>query len=302
LRSRSVSPGLPDANSDSDRLQHLGSRILFHGGCSATTVTNIATIASLPANVECVGANLSFTYTVSDNCTTQSCTSTFTVPAAVPIAVTCAPAQSLPACQTLTQIQTAYNTWVAGFSFTGGCSATTVTNIATIASLPANVECVGANLSFTYTVSDNCTTQSCTSTFTVPAAVPIAVTCAPAQSLPACQTLTQIQTAYNTWVAGFSFTGGCSATTVTNIATIASLPANVECVGANLSFTYTVSDNCTTQSCTSTFTVRLPFRLPSLALPLSLSRLARPNSDSDRLQHLGSRILFHRRMLRYYSN
>ena len=227
----------------------------FSGGCSATTATNIGTIPTLPANVECTGTTLSFTYTVSDNCTTASCPATFTVPQAVPIAVSCPATVTLPACSTLAQIQTAYTAWVAGFSFSGGCSATTATNIGTIPTLPANVECTGTTLSFTYTVSDNCTTASCPATFTVPQAVPIAVSCPATVTLPACSTLADIQTAYTAWVAGFSFSGGCSATTATNIGTIPTLPANVECTGTTLSFTYTVSDNCTTASCPATFTV-----------------------------------------------
>ena len=221
----------------------------FTGGCSATT--NIATIPALPANAFCTGANLSFTYTVTDACGPQSCTSTFVVAPATPIVPVCAAAVSLPACSTDAAVQAAYTAWTAGFSFTGGCSATT--NIATIPALPANAFCTGANLSFTYTVTDACGPQSCTSTFVVAPATPIVPVCAAAVSLPACSTDAAVQAAYTAWTAGFSFTGGCSATT--NIATIPALPANAFCTGANLSFTYTVTDACGPQSCTSTFVV-----------------------------------------------
>ena len=221
----------------------------FTGGCSATT--NIGTIPALTANAFCAGANLSFTYTVTDACGSQSCSSTFAVAPATPIQVTCAPAVNLPACSTDAAVLAAYTAWAGGFSFTGGCSATT--NIGTIPALTANAFCAGANLSFTYTVTDACGSQSCSSTFAVAPATPIQVTCAPAVNLPACSTDAAVLAAYTAWAGGFSFTGGCSATT--NIGTIPALTANAFCAGANLSFTYTVTDACGSQSCSSTFAV-----------------------------------------------
>ena len=254
----------------------------FTGGCSATT--NIATIPALPADASCRGANLSFTYTVTDACCSQSCTSTFVVAPATPIVPTCAPARTIPACTSQAAIQTAYTAWIAGFSFTGGCSATT--NIGTITALPADASCRGANLSFTYTVTDACCSQSCTSTFVVAPATPIVPTCAPARTIPACTSQAAIQTAYTAWIAGFSFTGGCSATT--NIATIPALPADASCRGANLSFTYTVTDACCSQSCTSTFVVApAPAIVPTCAPP-ARSLLAHPRLTSRPLTLHGS--------------
>ena len=154
----------------------MGCWILIYRWCSATT--NIASIPALPANAFCAGANLSFTYTVTDACGSQSCTSTFVVAPATPIVPACATAVSLPACSTDAAVQAAYTAWAAGFSFTGGCSATT--NITSIPALPANAFCAGANLSFTYTVTDACGSQSCTSTFVVAPATPIVPACAAA--------------------------------------------------------------------------------------------------------------------------
>ncbi|HPE99012.1 MAG TPA: hypothetical protein PKX04_13710, partial [Chitinophagales bacterium] len=142
---------------------------------------------------------------------------------------------------------------MAGFTFSGGCNATS--NIASIPALPANSNCDGVNLSFTYTVTDICgANETCTSTFVVAASPAVEFTCATPVDLPACTDLADIQTAYASWVAGFSFTGGCDATT--NIGSIPALPANTNCDGVNLSFTYTVTDICgANESCTSTFVV-----------------------------------------------
>ena len=99
-----------------------------------------------------------------------------------PIVITCAPAQSLPACTSQADVQTAYDVWSTSFSFTGGCSA--ASNISSIPSLPADAFCSGANLSFTYSVTDACGSQSCTSSFSVQPAILLSLTCPPAQSLP----------------------------------------------------------------------------------------------------------------------
>jgi len=55
------------------------------------------------------------------------------------------------------------------------------------------------------------------------------------------------------WVAGFSYTGGCGVTT--NIDDIPGLPENIHCSGANLSFTYIATGECSSDECTSTFVV-----------------------------------------------
>ncbi|MCO5255958.1 MAG: hypothetical protein M9926_04285, partial [Lentimicrobium sp.] len=219
----------------------------FTGGCGATS--NIAQIPTLPLDF-CDGVNLSFTYTASDNCSSDECTSTFIVAPAPVVEVTCATAVNLPACTPAVDIQAAYTSWVAGFSFTGGCGATS--NIAQIPTLPADF-CDGVNLSFTYTASDNCSSDECTSTFIVAPAPEVEVTCAEPVNLPACTPSVDIQAAYTSWVAGFGYTGGCNVTT--NIGQIPQLPANVECIGANLSFTYMVDGDCEDDQCTSTFVV-----------------------------------------------
>src|SRR5690606_3361063 len=172
---------------------------------------------------------------------TQSFSSTCPLAAPSGLAITDVAAPRLPACTSQADIQTAYTAWVAGFSFSGGCS--TTANIDAIPALPADAHCAGANLAFTYTATDDCgTTQSCSSTFAVDAPPALAVTCAPAQSLPACTSQADIQTAYTAWVAGFSFSGGCS--TTANIDAIPALPADAHCAGANLAFTYTATDDC----------------------------------------------------------
>ena len=223
----------------------------FTGGCS-TASSNISSFPTLPADASSLGANLSFSYTITDVCSTESCTSTFIVAPVIPILITCAPAQTLPACSTDAAVQAAYSAWVGGFSFAGGSSASD--NISEIPTLPAGASCTGVNLSFNYIITDACGSQTCPSAFIVEPSTPIVLTCAPAQSLPSCASQAAVQAAYDVWSAGFSFTGGCS-TATSNISDIPALPADASCSGATLTFTYTVTDACALQTCTSAFTV-----------------------------------------------
>jgi gliding motility-associated-like protein len=230
------------------------------GGCPTVTVTS-GPVASLPSYVCGAAINLTHTYTVTDGCsTTQSCTSTFTVPAAgAPLTVNCPSAVNLPACSSQSAVQTAYNAWVAGFTTSGGCG-TINNNLASVPALPAFVCGAAINLSFTLSATDNCniTPLTCSSTFTVPAspAPPLAVNCAAAVNLPACTSQSAIQTAYNNWVAGFTVTGGCGIIN-NNLASIPALPAFVCGASVNLSFTLSATDDCnvTPLTCSSTFVV-----------------------------------------------
>ncbi|MFV8343373.1 hypothetical protein ACNQGN_13285, partial [Flavobacterium sp. XS2P39] len=82
----------------------------------------------------------------------------------------------------------------------------------------------------------------------------LTVTCAEPVTLPVCSTAEAITTAYNTWKAGFSNTGGISPVT-DNLADFPPL-GNLTC-GGQLSFEYKVFDACheVPKTCTSTFTV-----------------------------------------------
>src|SRR6202008_1352675 len=108
----------------------------------------------------------------------QSASSTFTVAAAPALVVTAPTDPNLPSCSLSEDITAAYNSWVAGFTVSGGCSPTS--NIANIPSLPSDVACAGASLSFTLTADNQpggCVSeQSASSTFTVAAAPALVVT------------------------------------------------------------------------------------------------------------------------------
>ena len=206
----------------------------------------------------CGGAvDLSFTLSATDDCNAVplTCTSTFSVAAGVDLAIACPVDVNLGACTTEADILTAYNAWVAGFVVNDGCN--TSSNIGDVSALPAFV-CGGAvDLSFELSATDDCNAVplTCTSTFSIAAAVDLAIACPANVNLSSCATEAQISAAYDAWAAGFVVTDGCN--TVSNIATIPALPAFVCGDAVDLSFELSATDDCNAVplTCMSTFSV-----------------------------------------------
>ena len=229
----------------------------YTGDCNVTD--NIADIPALPADY-CEGVNISFTYIAEGDCFTDSDVSTFVVAAPAPLVVTVPAPQEHPACTPVDDIQAAYAAWVAGFGFTGDCNVSD--NLAEIPGLPEDF-CEGVDISFTYIAEGDCFTDSDVSTFVVAAPAPLVVTVPAPEEHPACTPLADIQAAYAAWVAGFGFTGDCNVTD--NIEEIPALPADPLCGGVDISFTYTASGDCYSDSGTSTFVVAVPEPLDIVA-------------------------------------
>ena len=227
---------------------------VVNDGCN--TNSNIADIPALPAFVCGQGVSLSFTLSASDDCDVVplTCTSTFSVTAAVELTIACPADVNLGACTTEADILTAYSAWAAGFVVNDGCN--TNSNIGDVPALPAFV-CGGpVDLSFELSATDDCNAVplTCMSTFSV-AASDLSILCPANVNLASCATEAQISAAYDAWAAGFVVTDGCN--TVSNIATIPALPAFV-CGGAvDLSFTLSATDDCNAVplTCTSAFSV-----------------------------------------------
>ncbi len=225
---------------------------VVNGGCE--TSTNINSVPPLIlTNIAC-GDTLTFRFIATDACGQKdSCTSTFTVQPITTLDITCPADPLLVACSDSATIANAYNAWVAGFGFSGGCAAVT-DNLIDIPAL-TDLTC-GGKLEFIYMVENNCgQSQSCLSTFTVAPAPELTISVPPGVSLPLCSDTADIRTAYNDWKAAFTTTGGCSV--ITNLNELPAL-TDLSC-GGSLSFTFTAQnglDSCSNLlQGTSTFTV-----------------------------------------------
>lgn len=211
------------------------------------------TVTATGGSISSTGCDRTQTWTVtaSDGTNTAQCVVEYEWQESSAMTINCPDPVDLEACTDLATIQTTYNTWVADFSYSGGCGVTT--NIGDIPALPANSNCDGVNLSFTYTVTDICgENETCTSTFVVAASPAVVLTCASDQTEDACQTQAAIDAAFATWLSTTTYSGGCEASMSMEPET----PVAPDACGGTTTVTWTVTDICgQSEECTATFTV-----------------------------------------------
>ncbi|ANE53220.1 hypothetical protein [Flavisolibacter tropicus] len=221
------------------------------GGATIAGATNGQTVSVL-ANNACGSFTVSLTITNANGCT-STCSQTFDITA--PPVVLTAPADfTATSCQTQAQINTAYTTWLASVTSSGGCNLTVTNN-----SAGAPLAC-GGTTTVIWTATSPCEPNvTDTATFTVTAAPALTLPAAQNQTIAACSTQAQVDAAYAAWLASVNASGGCN-TSVTNNAP-ASAPA---ACGGSVAVTWTAISACDTLTTTATFTVTAA---PALTLP-----------------------------------
>ncbi len=215
------------------------------GGCGATG----SSLAGFFAPDIC-GGSTPVTFTATDNCNqSDQCSATFTVENAPLLTATCPDPVSIASCSSEEDIQTAFELWLTGFDFTGGCLASG--SGASLGELTIPSVCGGEETA-TYVVSDNCNqTDQCSSTFTVQNAPSLIATCPDPETVPLCSTQDEVDAAFTAWIGSFSYEGGCEVVEDG----ISTLMAPSFC-GGSIEVNYEVSDNCgQSDQCSSTFTV-----------------------------------------------
>ncbi|MCC6725719.1 MAG: DUF11 domain-containing protein, partial [Saprospiraceae bacterium] len=177
------------------------------GGCNGVLTNN-----NTGAPSACGGSTtVTFTYTSSCAPLTTTCQATFTV-ASSPVVLTCPVNTTTAACQTQAAVNTAFATWLATASASGGCNGVLTNN-----NTGAPSACGGSTtVTFTYTSSCAPLTTTCQATFTVPAAPTVVLTCPTNTTAAACQTQAAINTAFSTWLATASASGGCNGVLTNN--------------------------------------------------------------------------------------
>jgi len=216
------------------------------GGCNGVLTNN-----NTGAPSACGGSTtVTFTYTSTAAPTTTTCQATFTVAAAPPVMLTCTANLTVASCQTQAAINAQFASWLSLTSGTGGCNGVLTNN-----NTGAPSACGGSTtVTFTYTSSCAPTTTTCQSTFTVAASTPVVLNCPVPTTASACLTQAQLNTAYSTWLASATTSGGCGGT-ITNNAPAA--PLICSATAQTVTVTFSVTNACTgvATTCTSTFTV-----------------------------------------------
>ncbi|WP_167616138.1 HYR domain-containing protein [Maribellus sediminis] len=230
---------------------NVSNNIAFGGGCDPQI--DVTTPGTAP--VLCSGGTTTVTWTITDLCETQTFDASFIVTPPTALTYTEGLDTTALACDYADQaeLDAAFSAWVANVSnniaFGGGCDPQI--DVTTPGTAP--VLCSGGTTTVTWTITDLCETQTFDASFIVTPPTALTYTCPTDTIIPPCEEQSDIEAAYNAWVAGFTYSGGCSPTD--NISSIPALPADAYDNGANLSFTYIVDDLCSSESCTSTFTV-----------------------------------------------
>ncbi len=180
-------------------------------------------------------------------------TTTCSVP---PVVLNCPINTTAASCQTQAAVNAQFNAWLATANGTGGCDGVLTNN-----NTGAPAACGGSTtVTFTYTSTCAPLTTTCQATFTVAAPPTIVLTCPINTTAAACQTQAAINTAFSTWLATASGTGGCNGVLANN-----NTGAPPACGGSTtVTFTYTSTCAPLTTTCTATFTVAAPgpFTLP----------------------------------------
>ncbi|WP_324692344.1 hypothetical protein, partial [Flavobacterium cheonhonense] len=113
--------------------------------------------------------------------------------------------------------------------------------------------CDGGSVSLTYSIADNCSEDSVSATFTVTPSSQITFNCGDNVSVPACSTQQEVNSAWTSFLASTSASGGCSNGVLTNNA-----PSNPPsaCGGyVDVTWTYNVTDPCgQSDNCEGQFT------------------------------------------------
>ncbi|MCF6130749.1 T9SS type A sorting domain-containing protein [Flavobacterium wongokense] len=196
------------------------------------------------------GGTVSVTYRVTDKCYEgSSITRTFTITPAPAVVVNVPENSTTTACSYATQDDAvaAFNTWLQGFTVSGGCAP--IGSFGEIAPAPAHC---GGSVTVTYTVTDKCyQTTTYTRTFTITPAAPVVIN-ANGLTTSACAYANQeaLNTAFAAWLAGFTVSGGCSP-----VGTVQGQPVPPALCGGSVCVTYNVTDNCYTGTVTAIFTI-----------------------------------------------
>ncbi len=213
----------------------------FSGGCDAEMTNNAGT-------PNACGGTTTVTWTVTSSCEPDvTCSADFIVTAPPAVSLDCATNEMIPACTSQSSINTAYSNWLASASFTGGCDA----SLSNDAGSAPNA--CGGTTTVTWTVTSTCEADvTCSASFEVATAEDVDLDCATNETIPACTSQSDINTAYSNWLNSASFTGGCNGGLSHN-----SSPDDApdDC-GGSVMVTWTVTSDCELDvTCAATFTV-----------------------------------------------
>ena len=229
--------------------------VTLNAGCNATAHFNTS---EFQAPRLCEGGSQTLTYSIADNCSQDSVTSTFSLTHGDAVDVSGPADSTSTSCQYADQraIDAAFTAWLSQFvTVNAGCNAVAQFNTSEFS---APKICQGGTVSLTYIIADNCSTDSVSATFTIQPAPAVDVVGPDDVNSTTCTYANQaaVDAAFASWIAQFKTANvGCGATAhFDQLAYV----APVLCEGGSVSVTYSIADSCTSDSVTATFAISQP--------------------------------------------
>jgi hypothetical protein len=236
------------------------------------------------APVLCQGGTVRLTYSISDNCTEDSVTASFTITPSTPVDVNGPSNLTASSCDYTNQaaLDAAYAAWVAQFTTVNdGCDASASFGEGGTGTAPRL--CEGGTVTLTYSIADNCSQDSASASFTITPSTPVDVNGPSNLTASNCDYANQaaLNAAYAAWVAQFTTVNdGCDASASFGQNGAGTAPDY--CLGGTVSLTYSIADNCSQDSVTASFTIT-PSAPVNVVGPADLTVNACDFADQDAL-------------------
>ena len=206
----------------------------------------------------CAGGTTTVEYGAFDNCTGDTCSVDFVVSSEPPAAVFCPPNVDDANCEYIDQagLDQAYSDWKDLFSVTSpGCGATGSFGVD-----PGAPDILtGGSSTLTYTAMDQCTTVTCSATFTITASSEVVVSCPGDTVSLNCDFADQsaLEAAYEAWKSQFqTLVSGCDGQQGSG-SFLEDLDAPIYCDGGSVTLRYGYDDGLTNDTCEATFTLNI---------------------------------------------
>ena len=222
-------------------------QVNYTGGCNGV----LTTVPATPVAPSACGGSVTVEWILTTSCGDPVVKSaTFTVPTAPEVLLTCPDPVVEASGQSQDAINTKFAGWLDKVTFSGGCRAEISHNSTGAPSY------LGGSVTVMWTVTQDCGEPvSCSATFTVTDAPPLVFRCASDLTVQACRTQDQVNTAFATWLASTTYSGGCNPV----MTMVPAVPAAPEACGGSVTVTWNVTNECGEgASCSATFTVPSP--------------------------------------------
>ncbi|MDX8341412.1 hypothetical protein SLH46_19595 [Draconibacterium sp. IB214405] len=208
-------------------------------------------ISGIQAPDVCLGDTIKIVYGIGDLCTSDTVWASFGVSARDTVDVEGPGDEYYSSCDFAdqTELNNAFTTWKNKFMVNSNeCGV----DEPDISGIQAPDLCMGDTIKIVYGIGDLCTSDTVRASFGVAAREAITVDCN-TTSLQ-CDA-TDISGAYQAWVEGFTYQGGCEGQVSTNIASVPLLSEIDPTSGGTLTFEFKAWDDCSRDSVTCTFTL-----------------------------------------------